>query len=161
VTQSICDVTAKYNVRNARFYVDTVFQWLADYDDGSYLGCYSNKIGDVVVALYHNNTIYLLGEAYRTIMYAPKLMFRYIQIDHIHIEDVLVKHNNIGNGSIIMNSLILYANKCGIKKITGSLSSVDDDHKARRDNYYKKFGFDVKDTIVVKSMEGGDSCLKG
>lgn len=126
--------------------------WLADYDDGAYLGCYENKIGDVVVALYHNNTIYLLGECYRTIMYAPKLMFHNVSHEHIHIDDVLMKNNSVGNGSVAMIALLLYAQKKKITKITGTLSSVDDDHKVRRDNYYRKFGFTVAESYIIKTM---------
>jgi hypothetical protein len=126
--------------------------WLDKHEDGCYLGCYINKLGDVVVALYHSNTIYLLGESYRTIMYAPKLMFHTTQADHLHIDDVLVKHNGVGNGSIVMTALLLYAKQNGIKLITGFLSSVDDDHKIRRNNYYLKFGFTINNNQIVKKL---------
>ena len=140
------------NVRNREFYLNTIMCWLDEHEDGRYLGCYVNKLGNVVVALYSRNTIYLLGEVYRTIMYAPKLMFHSPSSDHIHIDDVLVKHNSIGNGSAVMNALLLYAKQNGVKKITGFLSSVDDDHKSRRDAYYEKFGFRIDNSKIIKEV---------
>lgn len=126
--------------------------WLDTYEDGCYLGCYVNKLGDVVVALHHGHVIYLLGESYRTIMYAPKLMFHMIQSDYIHIDDVLVKHNSVGNGTIVMTALLLYAQQHGIRRVTGFLSSADDDHKIRRDSYYAKFGFSIQNNHIVKEL---------
>ena len=152
IVADINGISLYANVRNINFYISTVAQWLSDYQDGLYLGCYVNQIGDMVVALYHNQTIYLLGESYRTIMYAPKLMFHYVSPDHLHIDDVLMKHNSVGNGSIAMTALLCYSQSRHINKITGSLSSVDDDHKARRDNYYKKFGFNVDPRWIEKKL---------
>ena len=68
--------------------------------------------------------------------------------NHLHIEDVLMKTNNIGNGSIALKSLIEYSKLIGVNTITCYLSSVDDDHKNRRNHYYEKFGFDVKETSI-------------
>jgi hypothetical protein len=63
-----------------------------------------------------------------------------------------MKNNSIGNGSIAMMALLLYAQKHCVKTITGSLSSVDDDHKVRRDNYYRKFGFNVTRCRIEKNL---------
>jgi hypothetical protein len=134
------------------FCINIVDEWLSCYSDCVYLGCENNKVDDALVSLYHNNTIYLLGDAYKTIMYAPKLMFHFVTPQHIHIDDVLMKHNNVGNGSIVMRALIKYAKLNSITTITGSLSSVDDDHKTRRDHYYKKFGFEVRDDSIIKNI---------
>jgi hypothetical protein len=123
------------------------------YDDGIFLGCEQNKIGDFLVALYHYDTIYLIGESYPTVMYSPKLLFHKVSDEKIHIDDVLMKDNNVGNGSMIMRALIRYALYNGVKIITGYLSSVDNDHKSRRDHYYEKFGFKISSNSIVKYLE--------
>lgn len=152
IQDSILNAIGYGTVQDHNFYINTTMRWLDEHEDGRYLGCYVNKLGDVVVALYSRNTIYLFGEAYRTIMYAPKLMFHTPSSDHIHIDDVLVKHNSVGNGSAVMSALLFYAQQNGVKKITGFLSSVDDDHKKRRDKYYEKFGFRVDDSAIIKEL---------
>lgn len=140
------------NPNATTFCCEVARDWMSYYDDAMYLGCENNKIGDTVVALYHNNTIYLLGDVYKTIMYAPKILFHKVDENHIHIDDVLMKHNDVGNGGIAMRALFKYAKKNGVKKITGSLSKVDDDHRSRRDHYYKKFGFDVSEFQIIKNL---------
>ena len=152
IRDSILDIIDSVDVKDSNFYIETTMRWLGEHADGRYLGCYVNKLGDVVVALYSHNAIYLLGEAYRTIMYAPKLIFHTPLSGHIHIDDVLVKHNNVGNGSAVMAALLVYAEQSGVKKITGSLSSVDDDHKSRREAYYTKFGFSVNGSTIIKEL---------
>lgn len=133
------------------FYIKIVDNWLQDYQDGVFLLCETNNIDDCVVALYHYNAIYLLGETYQTVMYAPKILFHMIDAHHLHIDDILMKHNNVGNGSIAMRSLFIYAKMNNVNCITGTLSKIDDDHKSRRDHYYKKFGFDVGEhSISIK-----------
>lgn len=129
------------------------------YDDGLYLGCEINKADNYVVALYHNETIYLIGTAYKSIMYAPRIMFNHLSESHIHIEDILMKHNNVGNGSIAMRALLLYAKLNGIATITGYLSSIDNDHKERINHYYTKFGFKVSKSSIAKKMED-NICLE-
>jgi hypothetical protein len=136
------------------FYINLVTNWLNAYDDGEYLGCFMNKVDDVIVALYHHYTIYLLGKTYPTIMYAPKILFHLVDPSSLHIDDVLMKHNSVGNGSAAMLALLKYAKLHKVLIITGNLSTVDDDHKERRDNYYKKFNFDVGERRIVKKLKG-------
>lgn len=112
-----------------------------------------NKVNDFVIVAMKNNAIYLFGCPYKTIMYAPKLMFHLIGQNHIHIDDILVRHKNVGNGSIMMKSLLKFAKTHNISLITGDLSSIDDDHKARRNHYYEKFGFQVKSTYITKNLK--------
>lgn len=132
------------------FYLDIVDEWVNTSSESLYLGCAKNKIGDLLLILYRYDTIYLIGETYRSVMYAPKIMFHRISDTHLHIDDVLTKSNNIGNGSVLMNALLKYAKENGIRVITGDLSSVDADHKDRRDYYYKKFGFEVSEKNIKK-----------
>jgi hypothetical protein len=143
----------KDNPSATKYCIDITNEWFDYYDDAEYLGCRTNKLGNVLVSLYHNNTIYLLGEVYQTIMYAPKIMFHHVLPDHIHIDDMLMKHNDVGNGSIAMEALFLYANSKNINTITGSLSSIDEDHSARRNYFYQKFGFEVKPNSIIKYLK--------
>ena len=111
-----------------------------------------NKLDEFIIAVRRANTIYLFSRAYNTIMYAPKLLFHFVDDSHIHIDDVLNKHHSVGNGNILMNALLAYAEINQIKIISGDLSSVDDDHKLRRDSYYRKFGFNVSERSIIKRL---------
>lgn len=68
----------------------------------------------------------------------------------LHIDDVLMKHNSVGNGTIAMHALLQYAYFEGVDIITGCLSDVDADHQDRRNAYYKKFGFTVEKHRIIK-----------
>lgn len=64
----------------------------------------------------------------------------------IYICDIRMEtqYRNKGIGSRMMERLIDYAKNNNIKKITGSLSKVDNEHKERLFHYYKKFGYEIK-----------------
>ena len=130
------------------FYLQTLEEWKKSYGDVVFIDLLPNKLDEYLLCIYHYKTIYLIGPSYPTTLYAPKLMFQMKSSNHLHIEDVLMKTNNIGNGSIALKSLIEYSKLIGVNTITGYLSSVDDDHKNRRNHYYEKFGFDVKETSI-------------
>ena len=126
-------------------------EWMSSHKDGEILLKCKNALDDEVVSVYSNNTIYLLGRSYPTILFAPKMLLS-ITSNEIKIEDVLCKQNNIGNGSILMLSLFEFCKRHHITKITGYLSDVDNDHKSRRDHYYKKFGFTITDHSISKEV---------
>ena len=128
--------------------------WKEMYPKGKILKYGKNALDDSLVAVYSNNSIYLLGKSYPTIMYAPKILLSRPDKHHIHVEDILMKHNNIGNGTFAMLALFEYAKAEGVTLITGDLSPVDNDHKQRRDHYYKKLGFDVTETYVSITIGG-------
>ena len=54
----------------------------------------------------------------------------------------------IGNGTVAMKALLKYAKKINAKWIDGGLSSVDNDHADRRNHFYEKFGFFIKDSQI-------------
>lgn len=153
IYEEICEVIDKTGEKHSKtFYDSLINEWFENYCDAEYLSCEVNKCGHVVVALYHNKAIYLLGENYKTIMYAPKIVFGVFDNGHLHIDDVLMKTDNVGNGSIAMRALLKYSKWHNIKKITGFLSSVDDNHKARRNHYYEKFGFSICESKIVLKL---------
>lgn len=126
-------------------------EWIESHKDGEILLFCQNSLDEEVVAVYSNNTIYLLGRSYPTVLFAPKMLLS-LTAEGIKIEDVLCKQNNIGNGSILMKALFEYCKRHKITLITGYLSSVDNDHKARRDHYYSKFGFIVTEHSITKEL---------
>lgn len=133
-------------------YLDRIAkEWLDNHQDGEILLKCKNTLDDEVVSVYSNNTIYLLGPTYPTILFAPKMLLSTTPIG-IKIEDVLCKQNNSGNGSILMLSLFEFCKRHNINRITGYLSDVDSDHKSRRDHYYKKFGFTVTEHSISKEV---------
>ena len=132
-----------------KYYTNIVHEWL-ETANSEFIGISKNKLDDSVLVLYRYNTIYLMGRTYQTVMYAPKIMFHRVSDTHLHIDDVLMRTNDIGNGSIAMEGLLFYAKLNNIEMITGDLSSVDDDHKSRRDHYYEKFGFEVLEHSIKK-----------
>ena len=141
------------NGRRLAFYIKTVEDWMEEYSGTNVLGVGINKNDDILIAVERNRTIYLLSDIYNTIMFAPRLMFHLKEVDHAHIDDVLMKTNNIGNGAIAMKALFAYCEDNYICVITGDLSSVDNDHKNRRDHYYASHGFEVNPNKIVKRLE--------
>lgn len=132
--------------------LDTIAkEWMDTHQDGEILLKCKNTLDDEVVSVYSNNIIYLLGTSYPTVIFAPKMLLSKTP-NGIKIEDVLCKQNNIGNGSILMLSLFEFCKRHKIQNITGYLSSVDNDHKSRRDHYYHKFGFTVTEHSISKEI---------
>ncbi len=119
------------------------------------IGLDKNKDDDELIIVLNNNTIYLFGERYQGIMGLPKIFFEIrdkrngiIEEKYVHIIDVLMEDNNIGNGTVAMTALIKYAKKINAKFINGWLSDVDNDHADRRNHYYEKFGFDINGSSI-------------
>ena len=101
--------------------------------------------------LLGNDIIYAIGGNSATIMYAPRLNLRRND-DKITIDDVICRNNSVGNGTMLMNALLAYAKLNHIKKIHGFLSSIDEGHRERQANYYKKFGFTVTKNNIEKTI---------
>lgn len=141
------------NDRRLTFYIKTVEDWLSEYSGTHVIGVGINKNDDILVAVERNKTIYLLSDIYNTIMFAPRLMFHLKEVDHAHIDDVIMKTNDIGNGAVAMQALFAYCEENVITLITGDLSSVDNDHKSRRDHYYASHGFEVYPNKIIKKLE--------
>lgn len=125
------------------------------FPDAEILGLDENGNGEELIIVLHAKTIYLFGERYQGICGLPRICFEERTIEkegliqkYIHIDDVLMEDNNIGNGSVAMKPLIKYAKKVNAKWIDGGLSSVDDDHADRRNHYYEKFGFTISDSSI-------------
>ena len=119
------------------------------------IGMEKNKKDDELFIVMNNDTIYLLGERYQGITNLPRILFHVYKTDdeffqkkYIHIDDVLMEDNDVGNGTIAMKALIKYAKRNNIKWIEGSLSSVDNDHADRRNHYYEKFGFKIQSSSI-------------
>lgn len=120
------------------------------------IGIDSNKDNEELIVVRNNNTIYLFGERYQGIVGLPKIYFEIRKKEHesiweerfIHIVDILMQDNEIGNGTIAMNALIKYANKIDAKYIDGTLSPVDDEQADRRNYFYEKFGFVISNSYI-------------
>lgn len=138
------------------FYHRILNEWTEDYGDVVFIDLLPNKLDEYLLCIYHYKTIYLIGPSYPTILYAPKIMFQMKSHNHLHIDDVLMKTNDIGNGSVAMQGLIQYSKLIGVSHITGYLSSVDDDHKNRRNHFYEKFGFDVGENNIQLTIQKGN-----
>lgn len=115
---------------------------------------------ELIVALTYdycidNKYILLYGGRYQGVSGLPRILFKVnkqvitgLEKKYIYIEDILMENNNIGNGTIAMNALIKYARIINAQWISGSLSPVDNDHAERRDHFYEKFGFIIKDSKI-------------
>lgn len=110
---------------------------------------------ELISVINKSNTIYLFGERYQGIMRLPRINFEIrkrqefnFEEKYIHIIDILMMDNEIGNGTVAMNTLLNYAKKIDAKFIDGTLSSVDDDHVDRRNHFYEKFGFTISDSSI-------------
>lgn len=120
------------------------------------IGLDKNKNNEELIIALNDNTIYLFGERYQGIMGLPRIYFEIgkkeqefgFEERYIHIIDILMEDNEIGNGSVAMKALIKYAKKIDAKYINGTLSSVDNDHADRRNHFYKKFGFAITNSSI-------------
>lgn len=127
-----------------------------EFPDAEIIGLDKNKRDEeLIVVLDNNNAIYLLGERYQIRGELPSIYFEIInkktgmlEEKYIHISDVLMEDNNIGNGTVAMKALVQYAKRNNVQYIEGKLSSIDDDHADRRAHYYEKFGFTVDDSEI-------------
>lgn len=130
------------------------------FPEAEIIGLDKNKKGEeLIIVLDNNNAIYLLGERYQVRGELPKIYFSVIEKKsgileekYIHISDVLMEDNNIGNGTVAMKALLQYAKKNNVKYISGYRSANDDDHADRRDHYYEKFGFAVNDSNIYLDL---------
>lgn len=64
----------------------------------------------------------------------------------IKIDDIQIAEENThkGYGTVALNYLVNKSKKDGIKKINGTISSIDyEDHGDRLVEFYEKFGFDI------------------
>lgn len=93
-------------------------------------------------------TIMLYSPTYLTINKHP-MMWGNVETDRIdgrpymHVEDLSMIDNNIGNGSICMKYFVLESLKVNAKEMRGILSLVDMGHFDRSTHFYKKHGFEV------------------
>ena len=74
----------------------------------------------------------------------------------IKIQDLLAREKGIGNGTILLDSLINLAEENKIEEIIGDLSMVDEQdktNKQRRDQLYKKFGFEINNAKIKKILK--------
>ena len=62
---------------------------------------------------------------------------------YLYIDDFLAVEENIGNGSILLKSLVRYARSQEYNSIIGWLSPVDRDHFNKLEYFYEKNGFEV------------------
>ena len=129
--------------------------WEKEHKDGIYLGEEKNKIDENVTICYNYNTIYLIGEEYRSLMKRPKLLFTQIDKNTYKIEDIYCIHNNIGNGTLLIKGLERYIKQTNSDKnikIIGFLSDIDKNHKERQICFYKKNGFSIIENHIKKLL---------
>lgn len=140
------DLIVSQNERRYGF----VKQIFHKFPDAEIIGLEENKEQQELIIVLCGDTIYLFGENYQVPNKAPRIYFKIYETPekHIHIVDILMKENNIGNGSVAMKALIKYAKKIDAKWIGGTLSSVDDDHADRRNHFYEKFGFNIDNSSI-------------
>lgn len=119
------------------------------------LGLEKNKREEELIVVLDigsaSNYLYLFGRNYQGLMNLPRIIFDINcndEVKYIHIVDVIMEDNCIGNGSIAMTFLIDFARKFEVKYISGSFSTVDDNHAERREHFYRKFGFEIRDRKI-------------
>jgi len=97
-------------------------------------------------------------------MYAPEKVMRmftelvysqnYGAVEKIEIVDI-IGIPNMGYGSIIMNVFFEYIKQFHATEVYGVLSSVDEidtSNKERRNHFYIKHGFEIKDGFISKKL---------
>lgn len=137
---------------------------LALEDGFDVIGESDNKMGEhVIVAKRIGKSgtfgasldFFLYGKSYQAINRHPRIMATYKEPfdgePFVHIDDILVEDNDIGNGSILMPFFIDYCKQTKATYIRGALSSYDKDHFDRSIHFYEKHYF------VVSLGENGES----
>lgn len=139
-----------YNAQKQTKLIDAVHRVFKE-SNHVIVGVETNKNGEevLVVQRIYNRDIWIMlySDKYKAYNNHPRIMATYEKpydgAEYIHIDDVMVEDNDIGNGSILMKYFIEYCKTTKAEYISGSLSSVDADHFDRSEYYYKKHGFTV------------------
>jgi len=123
------------------------------FSDARIVGIEKNKREEELLVVMRGKDIYLFGERYQGNKPLPRLYYKIVpardnEFEYIYIQDVQAVDANIGNGSIILKTLVEYAKECGARKIVGNLSIADADNADRRNHYYEKFGFKVSESRI-------------
>ena len=124
--------------------------WIDSYG-GEFILSDVNKLNEEMAAICKNETIYLASKKYNSPIFSPKLYFEQ-NGDVIKIHDILMKNNNIGNGTIAMKALLKIAERLKAKEIVGMMSEIDNDHVDRRNHFYEKFGFVILNNYARKVL---------
>jgi len=76
-------------------------------------------------------------------------------VDAIALRDIVIKTENMGYGSLLLQHLIRYARQLGVREIRGRLSPVDntDDNRDRLKHFYEKFGFQVDGDMLTLQLK--------
>ena len=132
------------------------------------IGISQNKENDnLYILLFDYDTILLYNDdKYNKSGKMPLLYFKVENVydkekgneigKRIKIQDLLAREKGIGNGTILLDSLINLAEENKIEEIIGDLSMVDEQdetNKQRRDQLYKKFGFEINNAKIKKNTE--------
>ncbi len=106
-------------------------------------------------------------ERYREKKIASKMFIEFVgdkedykRLPYVHITDVQMSNANCGDGSITMHALIKLVKQMNATKITGGLSSEDEDHSERRDHFYTKFGFTIDGNKLELRSDCFDDALR-
>lgn len=122
-------------------------------DNAQMLGVERNRAGEYVIVcrVMVNNNIWIIlyGPSYNDVSRHPRIMSgietdKTSGKDYVHIEDILMIDDNIGNGTICMRYFIEETKKLDVTDIRGILSLVDADHFDRAIHFYRKNGFNVE-----------------
>lgn len=126
------------------------------------LGLERNKRKTLKLVGFDKDTVYLFDSDHYLESVPYKIFVKFccdsnIKKPYICIIDVQIEGNQ-GDGSIAMRGLIRLAKQMQCSKITGKYSTSDDGHSARRDHFYKKFGFEINgDSILLVSEKFEDA----
>jgi hypothetical protein len=116
---------------------------IADSDcDRTFKGIFKTRKSSYVGIIILNCPLYIMVELYDN-KPGKSTISATAENDTLVINDINMRRNNAGYGSIAMEALLDYAKEQNYHKITGWLSSVDQGHFDRLEHFYKKFGFDV------------------
>lgn len=122
-------------------------------DNAAVVGIERNRNGEYVIVcrsdVKDSIRICLYSPSYNEVSRHPKIIAslatdKATSEQYMHIDDILMVDNNIGNGSICMRYFIAETKKHGIADIRGILSPVDAGHFDRSIHFYRKHGFKVE-----------------
>lgn len=163
--QKLIDKANAFNkyIKNEKVLYGLIDEIHCKYPDALIVNCKKNKIGIEKIAIVKDDSIYLLDVYHRILAGASRLHWN-INKDSfgdlcIGIIDIQVQDVDCGDGSILLEGIIKMAIAMKATKITGSLSSIDEDHKDRRNHFYEKHCFTVGKSYIELKLSDYDSAL--
>lgn len=81
-----------------------------------------------------------------------RIHFHYCENCSIYIDDFLMSIEDVGYGTMLLESIISFARASGFQHIRGIISPVDFSREDKLRHFYSKFGFEITDRQTCRGL---------